>query len=308
MACFDLDGNREWTTVVNVTEQRAQLRGLPVPGRRPARHQVARTTWLVALDGKTGRVVTPMPVWKTEGLNAYSTALPLLIGGERVVVQAFGVITRLRDGRTLSQTFTPPYYNIADYVSPTVEGRTLCSFILAKNESGIRLAFQTLPDQFADPLVMKGTRQCEFNVKKFPCWFNYNHNASPLLYEGLAYVMSVEGVLTVIDAAKGEVVYHKLMDFNPLMMHGGRPDLPHRLLGQPHARRPHIYLWDDQGPAGHRTGTDLQAAGPQPHRPDPLLLRTARNECMIGNPVFSGKRMYVRAENHLYCIAEEARR
>jgi outer membrane protein assembly factor BamB len=305
-ACFDLDGNRQWTTVVNVRNSEHGYAASPclVDGKLVIKSQ--EYLGAVALDSKTGRVVTRMPVWKAEGLNAYSAPLPLSIGGEKVVVQSFGVVTRVKDGRTLSQAFAPPYYNIADYASPTAEGRRLCSFILPKSDSGIRLAFQTLPEELTEPLVMKDTRECEFDAKKFPCWFSYNHNASPLLYQGLAYVMSVDGVLTVIDAAKGEIVYQKLLDFNPIMMHNG-PIVRAGCSGSPTLGGKHIYLWDNQGTCvviePGRTFKQLAR-----NRIDQVhyYYGPARNECMISNPVFSGKRMYVRAENHLYCMGEKA--
>jgi outer membrane protein assembly factor BamB len=305
VACFDLAGNRKWTTVIGV--KHSEHGYCPSPCLIDGKLVVKASSYLgaVALDGKTGAVVTPIRLWKTEGLNTMSTPLPLAAGGEKLIVQSFGVITRAGDGKILAQRFTPPYYNIADYISPTVEGATICSHVLAKTDGAIRFAFQTLPDSISDPLVMKDTKECEYQVKAFPCWFSYNHNASPLLYQGLAYVMSVDGVLTVIDAAKGEVVYQKLLDFSPLMYHNG-PIVRAGCSGSPTLAGKYIYLWDDQGTAVVLSPgrTFKQVAR---NRIEQLWFRYGpeRNECTISNPIFCGNRLFHRGEVNLYCIGQK---
>ena len=250
-----------------------------------------------------------MPVWKTEGLNASPRPC-------RFRSAARSWSCKPSASSRASRTAGP----VADLraavlqhprlLSPTAEGRTVCSFILAKSESGIRLAFQTLPDKLADPLVMKGTRECEFDVKTFPCWFSYNHNASPLLYQGLAYVMSVDGVLHGDRRRQGRSRLPEAPGLQPPDDAQRRPSVRAGCSGSPTLAGRHIYLWDDQG----------TCVVIEPGRTFKLLARNridrihfmygqaARNECMISNPVFSGKRIYVRGENHLYCIAEEARR
>ena len=60
-ACFDLDGNRKWTTVVDVKKQRARLRRLALPDRRQTCHQSQEHLGAVALDGQTGRLSLPCP-------------------------------------------------------------------------------------------------------------------------------------------------------------------------------------------------------------------------------------------------------
>jgi outer membrane protein assembly factor BamB len=307
LACFDLAGNRKWTTVVVLPcypEHGYYASPCLIGGKvivKSPKHLGA-----VALDCKTGEAVTPMPAWKTEGLVMCSSPLPLDVGGEKLVVQSFGVITRVKDGKVLAKDFTPPFYNIADIVSPTFEGRTICSYVLAKNEdrtANRRFAFQTLPDTITDPLVMKETKECEIDVKAFPCMFNYDHCASPLLHQGLAYVVSIDGVLTVMDAAKGEIVYQKVLDLSPTMGYGPRRG---GCSASPTLAGKYIYLWDGQG------GTVVIEPGRTfkqvaRNRIEQLYFRwgPACNECTISNPVFSGKRMFYRGEVNLYCIGEK---
>jgi len=229
------------------------------------------------------------------------------IGGEKLIVQSFAVMTRLKDGKILSQDFAPPYYNVFDYVSPVSEGNTVCSLLLGNGNGGVHFVFQTLPDAISEPLVMKDRKEIEYDVKAFPCWFSYDHCASPLLYQGLLYSLSVDGVLTVIDAAKGEVVYQKLLDVSPIMYHNG-PIVRAGCSSSPTLGGKNIYIWDDQGATvviePGRTFKQLAR-----NRIENLYFRYGfeRNECSVSNPVFSGNRIYYRGELNLYCIAEEGK-
>ena len=305
VACFDLAGRRQWTAAVGVKHEEHGYCASPclIDGKVVIKASSYRGA--VALDARTGAPVTPMPLWKADGLHMYSTPLPLSAGGEKLIVQSFGVITRAGDGKVLAQRFAPPYYNVADYVSPTAEGAVICSNVLAKADGAMRFVFQTLPEAIADPLVMKDTKECEYDVKAFPCWFSYNHNASPLLYQGLAYVVSVDGVLTVLDAAKGEVVYQKLLDLGPIMYHNG-PIVRAGCSGSPTLAGNYIYIWDDQGAslvlAPGRTFKQVAR-----NRIEQLWFRYGpeRNECTIANPIFCGNKLFQRGEVNLYCIGQK---
>jgi outer membrane protein assembly factor BamB len=302
VTCFDLDGNRKWANVLDLRHNEHGYCASPclVDGKLVIK--ASGHVGAVALDVRTGAVVTTMRLWKTAGLHAMSTPIVVPLGGERLIVQSFGVVTRAGDGKILAQRYTPPYYNIADYVSPVSEGPTICSYVLEKGEGRVRFAFQTLPEAPADPLVMKSAKEGEYDVKSFPTWFSYNHIASPLLHQGLAYVMSSDGVLTVIDAASAEVVYQKLLDVSPRLGHSGAA-IRGGCAASPTLAGKHIYLWDNQG-------TTLVI---EPGREFKQLARNRiervhfhygpeRNEGTMSSPVFSGKRLYYRGEDRLYCI------
>ncbi len=300
LACFDLNGNRKWTSVVGLRSSEHGYHASPclIDGKIVIKGQ--NTNGVVVLDCKNGEVL-----WKSKTPSPCATPLPLIVGGEKVVEQSFAILTRVSDGKILSQAFMPPYFNIANYLSPTIEDRTVCSYVLAKKAGEVRFVFQTLPDTLSDPVVMKDTKEVEYDVKDFPCWFSYDHCASPLLYQGLAYVLSVDGVLTVLDAAKGEVVYQKLLDLSPIMYHNG-PVVRAGCAASPALAGKYIYIWDDQGAAVviEPGRTFKQVAR---NRIEQLYFRYGpeRNECMISNPVFSGNKLYLRGEVNLYCIGEK---
>jgi outer membrane protein assembly factor BamB len=304
-ACFDLQGNRKWATAIGVRHNEHGYCASPclIDGRLIVKS--SQYLGAVALDAGTGAVATPMKLWKTKGLHSMSSPVEVVVGGEKLAVQSFGVLVRVRDGKIVAQDFTPPYYNIADYASPTVEGRTVCSFILPKgDESALRFAFQTLPDAISDPLKMEQTTLCQYNTKAFPTWFSYNQCGSPLLHQGLAYVVSSDAVLTVMDAATGEVVYQRVLDLSPYMYHGGiirggcgsSPTLGGR----------HIYISDNQGTTvAIEPGRAFKQVAR--NRLERLWFRYGfeRNECTQSSPVFVGNRLYSRGEANLYCIGEK---
>ena len=305
VACFDLQGNRKWTASVGVKHQEHGYCASPclIDGKLIVKS--SKYLGAVALDCKSGAVVTPMPLWKTKGLHMMSSPVEVAAGGEKLAVQSFGLLVRVKDGKIMAQDFTPPYYNIADYTSPVVEGRTVCSYVLPKGEDGgLRFAFQTLPDTSADPLIMKNTKLCQYNTKAFPTWFSYNQCGSPLLYQGLAYIVSSDAVLTVMDAAKGEVVYQRVLDLNPYMYHGGI--IRGGCSSSPTLGGKWIYIWDNQGTTVVlEPGRAFKQVAR--NRVEQLWFRYGfeRNECTVSSPVFSGNRLYYRGEVNLYCIGEK---
>ena len=118
-------------------------------------------------------------------------------------------------------------------------------------------------------------------------------------------MLSIDGVLTVIDAAKGEVVYQRMLDLSPVMAHGGPLSGPLRggCGASPTLAGKYIYIWDNQGSTlVIEPGRDFK----QVARNRVEQSYGDRNECTISNPVFEGKRIYRRGDVNLYCIEEGA--
>ncbi|HEY3318877.1 MAG TPA: PQQ-binding-like beta-propeller repeat protein [Planctomycetota bacterium] len=323
-ACYDLDGNLKWATALGLKHQEHGYCGSPclIDGKLIIKS--SGYLGAVALDAKTGAVAMPIPLWKQKGLHSMSTPVvvppasvpvvgPASAPAEKLIVQSFGVLTRASDGKIVAQAFTPPYYNIEDYSSPVVEGRTICSFVLPKGEDGARRwAFQTLPETLASlpagteagatPLTMQDTKTCQYNTKAFPTWFSYNLCGSPLLHQGLAYVVSSDAVLTVMDAAKGELVYQKVLDLSPYIVHGGI--IRGGCSCSPTLGGQHIYICDNQGTAVVlEPGREFKQVAR--NRLEQMWFRYgewSRQECTVSSPVFVGKRMYYRGEVSLYCV------
>ncbi|MFB3890675.1 MAG: PQQ-binding-like beta-propeller repeat protein [Phycisphaerae bacterium] len=313
VACFDLNGNRKWTTALDLKYKEHGYCASPCLIDGYLVLVAKKYAGAVALDARTGEVATPIALWKSTPKDEadpyrhamYGTALAVTVGGQKLVAFAGSVMARPSDGKVVTKGFKIPDYQ--SFLSATVEGRALCSSGGAPSEGAMDFVFHTLPEAFTEPLNMQEAKQAQYNVKAFPTWFAYNHCASPLLYQGLAYVVSVDGVLTVIDAAKGEVVYQKLLDLSPFMNHSGVKRCG--CSSSPALGGKHIYIWGDQGAAvviepgrafrqiaKNRIEQGVHSGG-----------ASARNECSISCPVFSGSRIYYRGELNLYCIGEKPR-
>lgn len=304
-ACFDLDGSRQWTTVLDLKQNEHGYCVSPclIDGRLIVRSR--KSGGAVVLDAATGVVALTMPVWKSPSLEVGASPLTVMVGREKLVAESFGVLTRPSDGRVLWRTFDPPYYNIPDYASPAMEGRRLCSMVLG-DKGTTKFAFFTLPETIAEPFGVKDVKTCQYDVKAFPSWFSYDHCASPLLYEGLAYVVSVDGVLTVMDADAGSVVYQKMLNLAPLMAHGGPSSGITRAgcSSSPTLGGRHIFIWDDQGnTVVFEPGRTFKpVARNRIERAHYSYGTASRNEGTVSCPVFCGTRIYYRAEETLYCL------
>jgi outer membrane protein assembly factor BamB len=105
--------------------------------------------------------------------------------------------------------------------------------------------------------------------------------ASPVVHDGLLYAASDQGILTVLDAATGELVYEERLNL------GG-------------AIYPSISL------AGNRVYVSSDNGATVVLQPGREYKELARNKLpsFRSSLVFEGKRVYVRTEKHLYCIGE----
>ncbi|MDA0841230.1 MAG: hypothetical protein O3B01_24230 [Planctomycetota bacterium] len=111
--------------------------------------------------------------------------------------------------------------NYTDYTvnrcsTPVVENGV--AYKLA-NENSVVMFKLSAPEE--DRLKPEIVREIPFNTDRFPYYYNPGHVASPLLHEGLLYCVNTFGVLMVMDVAKGEVVYQRLLDLDIFMPYNG---------------------------------------------------------------------------------------
>ena len=104
---------------------------------------------------------------------------------------------------------------------------------------------------------------------------------SNLLYDGLLYLLSDNGVLTCLDAATGEVIYE-----------GGRMPTPQRYMASPVAFDGKILIVSADG------DVFVVKAG----REFEVLRTNSIAEPISTTPALSGGRIYIRGEQHLYAI------
>lgn len=104
---------------------------------------------------------------------------------------------------------------------------------------------------------------------------------SPVLHKGLLYGATTEGILEVTDVESGEIVYRKRLDFDG------------NLYSSVTAAGDYIFL-------GCTKGTTLVIKAGREFEEVALN----KLEDYGSNPIFTGKRMYLRGQKHLFCVGE----
>ena len=128
------------------------------------------------------------------------------------------------------------------------------------------------------------------------------HLSSPVIHQGLAYLLNNAGVLTVVDVSAGKMVYQKMLDLDPLQVHN---EGAARGIGvSPALAGKYLYFLGNNGMA-------LVV------EPGPVYRQIAKNkienvvmtnhwserqERFVASPVFDGGRLYLRGEANLYAI------
>jgi outer membrane protein assembly factor BamB len=105
---------------------------------------------------------------------------------------------------------------------------------------------------------------------------------SPILYEGLLYLVNDRGVITALDATTGDVKYE-----------GGRVPIPASFMGSPIAADGKILMTSEDG------DTFVIRAGPK-HE---VITTNSVGEPVYTTPAISNGRIYIRGERHLFGIS-----
>jgi outer membrane protein assembly factor BamB len=257
VACFDLDGNRKWLELIEHSNAAYAHSNSPVlVGDKLLIH----FTDLVALDTKTGK-----ESWRLKHPTSHGTPVVTRIGDVDAVLTPRGALVRAQDGKLLTDRLGSCGAN-----SPVLHEGTVYYVHGAVSAS-------RLPQSVAPPVKVQVLWKGK--VKGDGYWFS-----SPVVFKGLLYATSDQGILSVLDAGSGELVYDKRLDLRGSMY----PSIS--LAGN------RLYISSDNG-----TTVVL--------KPGREYQELARNklEPFRSSLVFEGKRLYVRTEKHLYCIGEKVR-
>ena len=184
--------------------------------------------------------------------------------------------------------------------SPVVQRDTL--FLLPT----LRMQFvtQRFPDTLTEPLEL-ATRELALDMTKFPTHYLPWHLASPIVHDGLAYLVNNSGVLTVVDVKENKIVYQKLLDLDTCQAHNEGPS---RGIGiSPALAGRHIYFFGNNGAAlVIEPGRIYKQVAK--NKIENIVMNghwSQRQERFVANPVFEGNRLYVRGEGNLYAIGAQ---
>ncbi|MCG3180252.1 MAG: hypothetical protein BIFFINMI_02610 [Phycisphaerae bacterium] len=261
LACYDLEGNRKWIAYVDRPQHEWGECASPVlvDGKI-----LVHWKFMKAFDAASGRLA-----WTAEGTEwGWGTPAVLRVGGAAVALTSKGDMIAVADGKVLQRGLAKVTFN-----SPTLSGN-LCYWVDEGRASACRL----LPGD-------GGAVKVEKVWSGGPPRDRYY--GSPLIQDGLIYVITRGGVFSVIDSADGKVV------------NGGGRGQNLDKLGQGTCY-PSITLAGANLFVSIDNGTTLVMTTGR----SPQVVAANKLETFRSCPVFEGKRMYVRTDKHLYCIGQ----
>jgi outer membrane protein assembly factor BamB len=298
-ACYDLDGNRKWirSDVLPMVEHGFSSSPILVDGKI-----IVFMRDLFAFDTKTGNQVWRVPVVAHEGANPggyfHGTPVRAQIGGTPVIVLGNGTVIRAGDGKALCNN---PEMGTQAIPSPVIEGGRL---FLTTTHS-MKVMIQTLPGATGEQLKLP-TQSVSVATTAFPHYYMPWHMASPLVHEGFAYFLNNAGVLTVVDLKENKVAYQKMLDLDGFQTSN---EGAARGLGiSPTLAGKYVYFLGNNGGALviEQGRTFKQVAKNKIENVVSIGHWGERQERFVSNPVFDGRRLYIRGEGHLYAIEEGA--
>jgi outer membrane protein assembly factor BamB len=293
--CYDLEGHRRWirVDVRPAVEHGFTSSPLLVDGKF-----VVFMRDLMAFDAATGKLAWLDPLVSHEGLNpggfCHGSLVAATIGGTKVIALANGAIVRASDGKVLCRA---PDQGGPGVASPVVEADTLYQV----SSSSMKLFIRKLPAVLSDSLVLP-EQVVKVETTSFPTYYLPWHLSSPVVHEGLAYLVNNSGVLTVVDMAAGRILYQRMLDFDAFQSvnegAGRGIGISPALAGK------RLYFFGNCGAAVVvEPGREFKQVAK--NKIESVVLKghwAERQERFIGNPVFDGPRLYLRGEGNLYAI------
>jgi RNA polymerase sigma-70 factor (ECF subfamily) len=306
--CYDLDGNVKWTQSLPLVYKGESHGWYSSPALIGGKLIFCMYDDF-ALDAETGKLLwqTPSDAWGSSVTSAklgndavalFAASIRNPTNGESVARLGCYMTTPVVNGDTLynMRNWDTAWPAMADYGT----GR--------EHLDVIRL---TAPKPQLEKTITA-------HVEKMIAgrWLQTNL-ASPLYHDGLVYAVDVDGILLVMDPAKGEVVYQKFLDLD----NGPGGISRGALSGSPALAGKNIYIFGNQGTclviepgrqykqlARNRIEflcTDESYQNWEAWTAEFSTLIINRMEQTISCPAFEGKRMYCRGSAHLYCVEEK---
>jgi len=294
--CYDLEGKLIWRRLDN--EGSFFEHGYSTSPVLADGKLIVFMKKLIAFDAATGN-----RLWTTEldqqirRNRIEGTPAVTKIGTTPVCILPNSLILRLTDGRIIHDKGAEIATDQQEIPSPII-----VSNVVYRISTYSKLFKVTLPTEASDPLPVD-IREVKINVDQFPNFYLPWHLSSPLVYEGLAYLLNNTGVLTVVDVEKMAVIYQKLLDLDHFQNNNEGAG---RGIGvSPALAGGKIYLMGN-------TGVTLVIKPGRTYEPlarnqiESIFTRRwgPRHERFIANPSFDGKRMFIRGEKYLYCLSE----
>ncbi|MFT5407486.1 MAG: outer membrane protein assembly factor BamB [Verrucomicrobiales bacterium] len=287
LAKFDLDGKRQWLRFHHPGDGgEHSINASPViAGNRII---IAAGRCIIAFDRATGD-----ELWRQEYRQpCYSTAMIARAGDTEVLVCGDGSVLSLKDGERISEKIGR---HDGECASPIIVGDRF--FLVSRG--GFACA-KLLPGPKVEVLYDIKPKHLDPDCEIYCV-------GSPIHHDGIIYfARSGWGFgpntpkLYAIEAATGQLIYRQPLKFTPgIFYHSKGAGIAASLT----LAGGNIYILDNRGDAivcqPGRTYRELSH-----HQLEHLYTRENRQEVTNSTPIFSGKRIYLRAQENFYCIGE----
>lgn len=288
IACYDLDGKNLWTQFTGQTGI-AEHGSHSTPTLSGNHLVFASGRHVIGYDKNTGKMD-----WNKDKVDlgcAGASLIPIKCNGVDAVLVPEAGIFRSADGEELWNSTLRNAIVTPAYVNGTAYG--------IANGNNNSLSYYALAATSDKPNVLVKTPWKEIGLE-LPGTFTNSLVGSPLFDNGLVYVVSEGGGLTVLDAKTGKAVYTKALEaLNPrltwVFVVG--------ICTGPTLAGKYIHIRDDQGQ------TLVIEPGSQYKEVAKNALWELNNDGNQrepqSNPFYEGGRMYYRSPGFLYCIGEK---
>ncbi len=179
-ACYDMDGNRQWTKFVQAPKHGWGHSASPILAGGKL---IVAVLDVIALDAAKGT-----EAWRVESKAHWGTPIADKIGSEDVVFSTNGEVIRVSDGKLLASEVSGVEYCapvVIDGIVYYVEnGGKAIKLPAASNDAKFKMLWKTKPKRD-------------------------RYYASPIIHKGLIYAVTRVGDFSIIDAGSGEVIFTK---------------------------------------------------------------------------------------------------
>ena len=125
--------------------------------------------------------------------------------------------------------------------SPVIDKDTL---ILMTTGSDLLFTLK-LPQAAGDTLAPEFTMELKIPSAQVPHYYLGWHTASPIVHDGLIYLLNNSGVLTVVDQKAGSIVYRKMLDLEHF--EGANEGAARGIGASPAMAGKHLYFFGNAG-------------------------------------------------------------
>jgi len=264
VACYDLDGKRQWITLIEgaATSEFGRSASPVLAGDK----LIVGIHHLIALDAKTGKVA-----WVNEKVpEKFGTPVAMKVGALDIVLAPSGHIVRAKDGQVLGAI--PEL----QYASPVVNG-SIVYF------TGVATTALEISADGAESVKTKNLWIADLEGTFY---------ASAVFDKGLLFAVSNEGNLYIIDAADGKVLATKELE---IACANGHSDVQANIYPSPSIAGGRLYLSNDVG----------ETLVIEPGKEYKEIKKNKLLEGSGGTPAFSGKCIFVRDGENLFCLGEK---